>query len=105
MDELYFTVLACIAGPFHTTSICKYRYERLHHQTQSAKIAMSNLTVLGTMETAITTTMLIEMDQAATMVRTKQTDDDTGDQNCWGKVTSSLTKNDDGRPGIGEHSE
>ena len=31
-------------------------------------------------------------------------DDDTGDQNCWGKVTSSLTKNDDGKPGIGEHS-
>ena len=25
-------------------------------------------------------------------------DDDTGDQNCWGKVTSSLTKNDDGKP-------
>ena len=25
MDELYFTVFACIAGPFHTTSICKHR--------------------------------------------------------------------------------
>ena len=31
-------------------------------------------------------------------------DDDTGDQNCWGKVTSSLTQNDDEQPGIGEHS-
>jgi hypothetical protein len=31
-------------------------------------------------------------------------DDDTGEANCWGKVTSSLTKNDDGKPGIGEHS-
>ena len=30
-------------------------------------------------------------------------DDDTGEANCWGKVTSSLTKNDDGQPGIGEH--
>lgn len=30
-------------------------------------------------------------------------DDDTGEANCWGKVTSSLTKNDDGKPGIGEH--
>lgn len=31
-------------------------------------------------------------------------DNDDGEQNCWGKVTSSLTKNDDGKPGIGEHS-
>ena len=31
-------------------------------------------------------------------------DDDAGDQNCWGKVTSSLTQNDDDQPGIGEHS-
>jgi hypothetical protein len=32
------------------------------------------------------------------------TDDDTGEANCWGKVTSSLTQNDDDQPGIGEHS-
>ena len=25
-------------------------------------------------------------------------DDDTGEQNCWGKVTSILTQNDDGKP-------
>lgn len=31
-------------------------------------------------------------------------DDDTGEQNCWGKVTSSLAHNDDDHPGIGEHS-
>ena len=31
-------------------------------------------------------------------------EEDDGDSNCWGKVTSSLTKNDDGKPGIGEHS-
>lgn len=31
-------------------------------------------------------------------------DDGREDANCWGKVTSSLTKNDDGKPGIGEHS-
>jgi hypothetical protein len=34
----------------------------------------------------------------------QEDDDDTGEANCWGKVTSSLTKNDDGKPGIGEHS-
>ncbi len=28
----------------------------------------------------------------------------TGEANCWGKVTSSLTQNDDDHPGIGEHS-
>ena len=33
-----------------------------------------------------------------------ETDDDEGEANCWGKVTSSLSKNDDGKPGIGEHS-
>jgi hypothetical protein len=33
-----------------------------------------------------------------------QGDSDDGEANCWGKVTSSLTKNDDGKPGIGEHS-
>jgi hypothetical protein len=31
-------------------------------------------------------------------------EEDQGEANCWGKVTSSLTKNDDGKPGIGEHS-
>ena len=31
-------------------------------------------------------------------------DDDEGEANCWGKVTSSLTQNDDDNPGIGEHS-
>ena len=31
-------------------------------------------------------------------------DDDEGEQNCWGKVTSSLAHNDDDHPGIGEHS-
>ena len=31
-------------------------------------------------------------------------EEDDGDSNCWGKVTSSLTQNDDGKPGIGEHS-
>jgi hypothetical protein len=31
-------------------------------------------------------------------------EEDDGEANCWGKVTSSLTKNDDGKPGIGEHS-
>ena len=30
--------------------------------------------------------------------------DDEGEANCWGKVTSSLTQNDDDQPGIGEHS-
>ena len=30
--------------------------------------------------------------------------DDEGEANCWGKVTSSLTQNDDDNPGIGEHS-
>ena len=34
----------------------------------------------------------------------QETDDDTDEQNCWGKVTSSLTQNDDEQPGIGEHS-
>lgn len=29
---------------------------------------------------------------------------DEGEANCWGKVTSSLTQDDDGHPGIGEHS-
>jgi hypothetical protein len=32
-----------------------------------------------------------------------ETDDDEGEANCWGKVTSSLTQNDDDQPGIGEH--
>jgi hypothetical protein len=31
-------------------------------------------------------------------------DNDDGEQNCWGKVTSSLTQNIDDQPGIGEHS-
>jgi hypothetical protein len=33
-------------------------------------------------------------------------DDDTGEQNCWGKVTSSLAHNEgeNEKPGIGEHS-
>ena len=35
---------------------------------------------------------------------TPNEEEDDGDSNCWGKVTSSLTKNDDGKPGIGEHS-
>ena len=35
---------------------------------------------------------------------TDPNDDDTGEANCWGKVTSSLTQNDDDQPGIGEHS-
>jgi hypothetical protein len=30
-------------------------------------------------------------------------DDDTGEANCWGQVTKSLTQNDDDQPGIGEH--
>ncbi len=29
---------------------------------------------------------------------------DEGEENCWGKVTSSLAHNDDDQPGIGEHS-
>lgn len=33
-----------------------------------------------------------------------QGDSDEGEANCWGKVTSSLTQNDDDQPGIGEHS-
>ena len=35
---------------------------------------------------------------------TPDEEEDDGDSNCWGKVTSSLTQNDDGKPGIGEHS-
>jgi hypothetical protein len=35
---------------------------------------------------------------------TRDGPDDDGEENCWGKVTSSLTQNDDGKPGIGEHS-
>ena len=31
-------------------------------------------------------------------------DDGRSEANCWGKVTSSLTQNDDDQPGIGEHS-
>lgn len=31
-------------------------------------------------------------------------DDGREDANCWGKVTSSLTQNEDDQPGIGEHS-
>ena len=31
-------------------------------------------------------------------------DDDEGEQDRWGKVTSSLAHNDDDHPGIGEHS-
>ena len=31
-------------------------------------------------------------------------DDDEGEQNCWGKVTSSLAHNDDDHPDTGEHS-
>jgi hypothetical protein len=34
----------------------------------------------------------------------QETDDDEGEANCWGKVTSSLTQNEDDQPGIGEHS-
>ena len=34
----------------------------------------------------------------------QETDNDEGEANCWGKVTSSLTQNDDDQPGIGEHS-
>ena len=33
-----------------------------------------------------------------------ETEEDEGEANCWGKVTSSLTQNDDDQPGIGEHS-
>lgn len=33
-----------------------------------------------------------------------QGDSDEGEANCWGKVTASLTQNDDDQPGIGEHS-
>ena len=35
---------------------------------------------------------------------TPDEEEDDGDSNCWGKVTSSLTQNEDGKPGIGEHS-
>jgi hypothetical protein len=35
---------------------------------------------------------------------TRDGPDDKGEENCWGKVTSSLTQNDDDQPGIGEHS-
>lgn len=31
-------------------------------------------------------------------------DNDEGEANCWGKVTSGLAHNNDGKPGIGEHS-
>ena len=34
----------------------------------------------------------------------QETDNDEGEANCWGKVTSSLTQNVDDQPGIGEHS-
>ena len=50
----------------------------------------------------VTTMMQIEMDQVES--DNDPNDDDTGEANCWGKVTSSLAKNDDGHPGIGEHS-
>ena len=33
-----------------------------------------------------------------------ETEEDEGEANCWGKVTSSLTQNEDDNPGIGEHS-
>ena len=29
---------------------------------------------------------------------------DEGESNCWGKVASALAHNDDGKPGLGEHS-
>jgi hypothetical protein len=35
---------------------------------------------------------------------TPDVEDDEGEANCWGKVTSSLTQNEDEQPGIGEHS-
>jgi hypothetical protein len=33
-----------------------------------------------------------------------ETDDDEGEANCWGKVSSGLAQNDDGKSGLGEHS-
>ena len=33
-----------------------------------------------------------------------ETEEDDKEANCWGKVTSALTQNEDEQPGIGEHS-
>ena len=34
----------------------------------------------------------------------QETDDDSGDSNCWGQVSKGLAQKDDGKAGLGEHS-